>query len=63
MKLSARYDLYQVTLRQNFSLMGVDFVGNLMLNGKLNQSPDKNTGAELYGTDRIHYSEHSHLYE
>ena len=44
------YDLYHQTLRQNFSFMGVGFVG------KLNQNPNKNTGAELGGTDRISHS-------
>ena len=50
---SARCDLYQVTLRQNFALMGVGFVG------KLNQNFVRNTGAELYGTDRIRHQHDS----
>ena len=45
--ISAKYDLYPPTLRQNFRLMGATFGRGL------NQNSDRNTGAELGGTDRI----------
>ena len=45
--ISAIYDLYPPTLRQNFTLMGGTFGRGL------NHNSDRNTGAELGGTDRI----------